>query len=226
MKRPELIVMLTYNDYTIPNAVEIFAACRESPARYWGAKEEGIDREALKTLFAAIREAGKIAVLEVVAYEEEACIRGARLAVECGCHMLLGTKYFDSVNVLCRENGIRYLPFVGSVSGRPSVLEGSAGEMVAETQDYKAKGIFGVDLLGYRYAGDSSSLCAAVLADSALPVCLAGSINSMERLCAVRSMRPDFFTIGSAFLDRCFGDDISAQIAFVCDFIREEDKPC
>ena len=226
MKQPELIAMLTYNDYTVPNAMEMFSACKDTPVRYWGAKEEGINREKLKDLFAAIREAEKIAVLEVVSYEENACIRGARLAAECGCHMLMGTKYFDSVNTLCRESGLRYLPFVGRVSGRPSVLEGSAEEMLTETQNYKAKGVFGVDLLGYRYAGDGSALCTTVLSDAALPVCLAGSINSMERLCEVRRLRPDFFTIGSAFMDHCFGTDIASQITFVCNFIREEAELC
>ena len=33
---PELIVMLTYNDVTVPQAAEVFAKCEHTRARYWG----------------------------------------------------------------------------------------------------------------------------------------------------------------------------------------------
>ena len=36
---PELIVMLTYNDVTVPQAAEVFAKCEHTRARYWGFKE-------------------------------------------------------------------------------------------------------------------------------------------------------------------------------------------
>lgn len=34
----ELIVMLTYDDFTVKNANEIFEACVDSKAKYWGVK--------------------------------------------------------------------------------------------------------------------------------------------------------------------------------------------
>jgi len=42
--------------------------------------------------------------LEVVAYTEKECIEGAKMAVECGCDILMGTIFFDSVNELCKKN--------------------------------------------------------------------------------------------------------------------------
>lgn len=35
---PELIVMLTYNDVTVPQAAEVFAKCEHTRARYWALK--------------------------------------------------------------------------------------------------------------------------------------------------------------------------------------------
>ena len=222
MNRMDLIVMLTCNDYTIPNAIEVFESTRHAPAQYWGAKEEGISRQELKKLFAAIRESGKSPVLEVVAYSEEEGIAGAKLAIECGCDILLGTGYFNSVNELCRAHNIRYMPFVGKVSGRPSILNGTAEAMLAEAEVYKARGVYGVDLLGYRYAGDCSALCGAVIPSAALPVCLAGSINSTAQLDEVRRLHPRFFTIGSAFLEHRFGEKIADQVAFVCSYMNHQ----
>ena len=43
-----LIVMLTHRDCTVPNAPEIFAQCRNTPAEYWGFKEKGLPLPATK----------------------------------------------------------------------------------------------------------------------------------------------------------------------------------
>ena len=48
---PQLIVMLTYNDLTVENAREIFEECKDSKAKYWGFKEEGLPLEQMKSLF-------------------------------------------------------------------------------------------------------------------------------------------------------------------------------
>ena len=42
---PELIVMLTHNDVTVPDAAAVFARCQHTRARYWGFKEEGLPFE-------------------------------------------------------------------------------------------------------------------------------------------------------------------------------------
>lgn len=41
---------------------------------------------------------GKRTVLEVVEYTEETGLNGAKMAVECRVDLLMGTKYYDSIN--------------------------------------------------------------------------------------------------------------------------------
>lgn len=216
----ELIVMLTYNDCTVPNAAEIFEQCRETRARFWGFKEQGIPFAEMQALFARMKACGKTTCLEVVSYTEEECLRGAQTAAVCGCDYLMGTLYFDSVNALCRKNGVRYMPFVGQVTDRPSVLHGTAEEMIRQAQRCLAKGAYGIDLLGYRYTGDGAALNRAFTAAVPGPVCIAGSVNSYARLEELRQTAPAYFTIGSAFFDHAFGQDISAQIDAVCRFME------
>ncbi len=218
---PTLIVMLTYNDMTVQNAAEVFHRCRDAAATCWGFKEKGLPPEEMKRLFAEMREAGKTTALEVVAYTEAEGLHGAETAAACGCDMLMGTMFFDSVNDFCRERGIRYCPFIGEVRDRPSVLEGSAERMIDEAKRYLAKGAYGVDLLGYRYTGDGAALNRQVVEAVPGPVCVAGSVDSYERLAELKKIAPWGFTIGSAFFDHRFGEDFAAQIDAVCAFMEQ-----
>lgn len=215
-KNPSLIVMLTHHDRTVPNAAEVFAACASSRAQYWGFKEVGLPPEQMKALFAVMREHGKTTVLEVVAYTEAECLRGAELAAECECDILMGTVFYDSVNDFCKARGLRYMPFVGTITGRPSVLEGSIEDMIAQARTYLEKGVSGIDLLAYRYTGDPAELIRTFVRAVDAPVCLAGSIDSLSRLDEVRRSGAWGFTIGGAFFEHKFGQDIDTQIDTVC----------
>ena len=214
-----LIVMLTYNDMTVSDAPEIFERCKDSEAKYWGFKEDGLPLEKMKELYARIKACGKTAVLEVVAYTEELCLEGAQMAVECGCDILMGTFFFDSVNEICKEHGIRYMPFVGDVYDRPSVLEGDIDKMIEQARSYIEKGAYGIDLLAYRYTGDYSELIRRFVAEVNAPVCIAGSVNSYERLDEIKEASPWAFTIGSAFFDKEFGEDFKEQVNKVCEYV-------
>lgn len=217
--KPLLIVMLTYDDKTVPDAEQLFEKCRDNSAVYFGFKELGLPHARMKELFAKMKKCGKKTVLEVVAYTEPECIEGAKLAADCGVDMLMGTMYFDSVMDICHENGIKYLPFVGDVVGRPSVLNGSIEGMINEAKALERKGVDGFDLLGYRFTGDPNELISRFVEETELPVVIAGSINSYERLDEIKSVSPWGFTIGSAFFEKCFGKSFSEQINNVCDYI-------
>lgn len=221
MNNAKLVVMLTYNDKTVSNAVEIFEQCRNSKAEFWGFKEAPLPIDEMKKLFNYMKECGKTTFLEVVEYTEEKCLAGANIAVECGVDYLMGTMYFDSINELCKKNGIKYMPFVGKIKERPSILEGSIDEMIEEANRLIEKGVFGFDLLGYRYVGDALELNRRFISEVKAPVCLAGSVNSVQRLDEIKSVTPWSFTIGSAFFDKCFGDSFSDQIDFVFDYMNE-----
>lgn len=218
-ENPKLIVMLTHNDCTVGNAFEIFEQCKESKAELWGFKEKPLPLEEMKRLYSYMKECGKVTFLEVVEYTEEECLEGAKMAVQCGCDILIGTKFFDSVNEYCKEHNLKYMPFVGKVSGRPSVLEGTAEEMIKEAQEYLKKGVYGFDLLGYRHSGDAAVLNKMFVQKVDAPVCIAGSINSYKRLEEVRDANPWTFTIGSAFFENQFGEDFREQIDKVCDYM-------
>ena len=220
-KSPLLVVMLTYNDMTVENAYEIFEQCKDSKAEYWGFKEEPLPIEDMKKLFSYMKQCGKKTSLEVVAYTEKECIEGAKMAVECGCDALMGTIYSDEVLKICKENGMSYMPFVGQIKERPSVLEGTIDDMIAEAREYIAKGVSGIDLLGYRYTGDAVLLNKRFVEEVDAPVCIAGSVNSFERLEEIKAADPWSFTIGSAFFDNKFGATFKEQIDKVCDYINK-----
>ena len=219
---PQLVVMLTYQDRTVEDAYRIFDACKNTKTEYWGFKEEPMPLEQMKELYAYMRSCRKTTSLEVVAYTEDECLQGARMAEACEVDYLMGTVYFDSVNELCRSAGIRYMPFVGKVSGRPSILEGTAREMIEEAERYLEKGVYGFDLLGYRYTGDAPQLnrmFVSAMSAKNVPVCVAGSVNSFQRLDEIRETNPWSYTIGGAFFEHRFGDGFAEQINRVCDYM-------
>ena len=218
---PELIVMLTHNDLTVIDAYEIFDQCKKSKAKFWGFKEEPLPLEQMQKLFAYMKDCGKTTFLEVVSYSENECLEGARKAVACNCDFLMGTTFFDSVNDFCRENHLNYLPFVGKITGRPSVLEGTPEEMINEANAYIAKGVYGIDLLGYRYTGDAALLNREFVKNMEVPVCIAGSVNSYERLQEIKAVSPWAFTIGGAFFENKFDGTMKEQIDKVYNFMKE-----
>lgn len=217
---PELIVMLTHNDLTVHNAYDIFDQCRNSRAKFWGFKEEPMPLEQMKKLFRYMKSCGKTTFLEVVAYSEKECMDGAKKAVECNCDFLLGTTFSDSINEFCRLNHIKYMPFVGKITGRPSVLDGTVKDMIQEAKTYIAKGVYGIDLLGYRYTGDATCLNREFVANVNAPVCIAGSVNSYERLTELKSIAPWAFTIGGAFFENKFDGTFQEQINKVCEYVN------
>lgn len=218
--RSELIVMLTHNDLTVENAYEIFEQCQGTKALYWGFKEQPLPIEEMKRIYSKMKECGKRTVLEVVAYTEAEGLEGAQMAATCGCDVLMGTCYSESIHKLCQQHNIDYMPFVGDIVGRPSILKGSIESMIAQAKMLKDKGVFGIDLLGYRYEEDPEKLISDYVKQVGNPVCVAGSIDSYERLQFIKDVQPWAFTIGSAFFENKFGDTFAEQINKVCDFIN------
>lgn len=215
-----LIVMLTHNDKTVKDSFKIFEECRNSKAKLWGFKEKPLPVDEMKKLYKYMKKCGKMTFLEVVEYTEKEGLEGAKLAVECGCDILMGTVFFDSINEFCKSNNLKYMPFVGKVTQRPSILEGDINEIIAEAKEYQKKGVYGFDLLGYRYVGDAVELNKKFVEEIEIPVCLAGSINSYMRLDEVKNVKPWAFTIGSAFFENKFDGTFKEQINKVYEYIE------
>ena len=222
MHNSELIVMLTNNDRTVSNAIEVFEESKHMPARLWGFKEEGIPIGQMKDLVKRMKAAGKTAFLEVVDYTEEGCLAGVDMCIECGFDILMGTLFFPSILQRLKGTGIRYMPFVGQIHGRPSILEGTIEGMIEEARTLLAQGAYGIDLLAYRYTGDADMLVKRFIEEVNCPVCIAGSIDSFERLDRMKEYGPWAFTIGSAFFNHKFGADLTfgEQIGEVIRYIE------
>lgn len=221
----KLIVMLTHNDVTVADAAAVFEENKDLPVTNWGFKDVGLEPAAMKELCGAMKAAGKTTFLEVVTYSEEECLRGAKLAVECGFDCLLGTIFYESVADYVRTTNLKYYPFVGNVSQSPSILGGSCDMMLEQTEMFKQKGAVGVDLLGYRYVdGDPNVLSAAFIKAASLPTVLAGSIGSEARMLLVKQMDPAYFTMGSALFTKNFVADGSFRdnLQAVVDFLQKQ----
>lgn len=218
-EKPKLIVMLTHHDRTVENAMQVFDACEGAAADCWGFKEDPLPADRMKALYSKMKACGKTTFLEVVAYSEQEGLAGAELAVSCGCDVLMGTRFFDSINDYCKAHELRYMPFVGEITGRPSILSGSIEGMIREAEGYLEKGVYGIDLLAYRYTGDASLLIREFVTNVHAPVCIAGSINSLERLDEVKMAAPWAFTIGGAFFENRFGGSFREQVDRVCAYM-------
>ncbi len=220
--KSKIIIMLTHNDQTVKNAIEVFDACKDLAVDFWGFKDVGLEKEKMAELIQHMKAAGKTTFLEVVTYTEEECMNGAKLAVELGFDYLMGTLFYDSVYAYLKEHEIKYLPFCGKVSGSPSVLEGSFEEIIKDANTMLEKGVDGIDLLAFRHE-QGAELAREYCAKVDKPVVIAGSINSEARISFVNEINPWAFTMGSALFAENFapGDGFRENLQEVIDYMNE-----
>ena len=205
--KPEFILMLTYNDTTVKDALNIFRECKDAPVMHWGFKDVGLPPDEMEAVVREMKAAGKTTYLEVVSLSEEEGLRGARIAVEAGFDVLMGTVFFDSILEYLKGKPIKYFPFPGHIYGHPSILDGSLDEIVAHARFLESQGVQGMDLLSYRYVGDAPQLLQEVVKATNVPIVSAGSIESYRRLAEVWQTGAWGFTIGSALFDKKFVPD-------------------
>ncbi|HXD09644.1 MAG TPA: hypothetical protein VN653_06245 [Anaerolineales bacterium] len=205
--KPEFILMLTYNDTTVKDALNIFRECIDAPVEHWGFKDVGLPPDEMKAVVREMKSAGKTTYLEVVSLSEEDGLRGARIAIEAGFDVLMGTVFFDSILEYLKGKPIKYFPFPGHIYGHPSILDGSMDEIVAHARFLESQGVQGMDLLSYRYVGDAPQLLQEVVKATNVPIVSAGSIESYKRLAEVWQTGAWGFTIGSALFDKKFVPD-------------------
>jgi hypothetical protein len=220
--KPEFILMLTYNDQTVENALELFEANRDTPVTHWGFKDVGLPASQMEAAAQAMKAAGKTTFLEVVSLSEAEGLHGARQAVEMGFDILMGTVFYDSIQEYLQDKPVRYFPFPGHVHSHPSILDGSPDEIVAHARLLESKGVAGLDLLTYRFSGDAPELLRKVVQDTHVPVVSAGSIDSFQRMGEVREAGAWGFTIGTALFEKKFvpGGSFRDNILAVCDWLE------
>jgi len=218
--------MLTHHDQTVPEALELFDGLKHLPVQHWGFKDVGLPVAKMTALARQMKAAGKTTCLEVVSLSKAEGLAGARLAVEAGFDILMGTVFFNSINQYLQDQRIRYYPFPGHVHGHPSILDGSLEAIVQHARDLQAKGVAGLDLLTYRYTGDAPALLRAVVQATTIPVVSAGSIDSLERIAEVQEAGAWAFTIGSAFFERRFvaHGSFDENLLVVCDWLQNNGR--
>jgi 2,4-dienoyl-CoA reductase-like NADH-dependent reductase (Old Yellow Enzyme family) len=222
--KPELIVMLTHHDQTVPDALALFERTKDYPITHWGFKDVGLSPKEMQAVATAMKDAGKVTFLEVVSLSEEEGLRGARLAVDLGFDILMGTVFYPSIGEYLKDKPVRYYPFPGHVHSHPSILDGTIDEIVAHACELEAYGVHGLDLLTYRYNGEASSLLQQVVQATQIPIVSAGSIASYERINDVWASGAWGFTIGSAFFDRQFvpNGSFEENVLAVCNWLKEQ----
>ena len=208
--------MLTENDRTIDDAEARLSEALAGGARHIGFKDVGLPLASLKLLADQIRAAGGVSYLEVVSLDAERELESAEAAVKLDVDCLLGGTNATEVIKIISSNPLRYFPFPGRVVGHPSVLEGSIEQITESAETLTGlEGVHGLDLLAYRFEGDTPALMKSVCEKSKKPVVIAGSIDSTERIMAAASSGATAFTLGPAALAGDFPADSSGLISQV-----------
>lgn len=205
----EFIFMLTRNDQTVPDALEVYEGIRDSSLRHVGFKDIGLPTARLAELARVMRSDGRDVFLEVVSEHADDEIRSVEASLEIGADWLLGGTHPDEALAILDRVGPpgtpgrpRYCPFPGRVVGHPSVLEGTIEQIADSARALTARdGVDGLDLLAYRWAGDVPALVRAVVDAANGPVIAAGSVVSGEQIDALAAAGAWAFTIGGAVFD-------------------------
>ena len=215
--------MLTHNDQTVKNAIEIFDSAKDLEVQHWGFKNIGLPVPQMKMLVKKMKDAGKTTYLEVVTYTEAECLSATKLAIECEFDSLMGTLYYPSVGELVKGK-IKYLPFCGRVWANPSILGDSVEGIIASAKQLKELGVDGTDLLAYRFTGDPVELIKRFSKEVDLPTVIAGSINNFDRLDFMQAINPFGFTMGSALFTKNFIADGSFRdnLAVVANYLKNK----
>jgi hypothetical protein len=222
----EFIFMLTHNDVTVDDALEVFEQVRDSGLRYVGFKDIGPPPEVLREVAHAAHDAGMEVMLEVVSTSATDELRSLRAALDIGVDWVLGGTNPDQGASIFAGTGVRYCPFPGIVEGHPSVLSGTI-QMIADhaARLTSTKGIYGVDLLAYRHqTEDPVALTRAVAAAIDGPVIAAGSVTSPRQIADLQDAGAWGFTIGGAVFEARFpaGPSVREQVAAALDAARAE----
>src|SRR5271165_5783269 len=204
----DFIFMLTRDDATVANALEIVEAVRPLGMKHIGFKDVGAEPATLRRLAAAIREAGASVWMEIVSTSREDELRSIALGRDLGVDFLMGGVGAEAGVRLLVGSPTRYLPFAGKPVGHPTKLGGAAEEVEAHCRTFAALGCAGVDILAYR-ATEANPLGLVVVA---------GSIDCAERIAAISAAGADAFTIGTAAIDCSYvpgGGPLEAQLRAV-----------
>jgi len=221
--------MLTHHDVTVPNALEVFEEVKDTGLKFIGCKDVGLPLDKLKELFSKMKKADMVTFLEVVTYSEEEHFRGVDTAITVQADYLIGGMpwFFERTQRYLKEKRakVKYFPYIGKIEGHPCILKGSVDEIIENGLEFERKGVEGINLLLYRYLGDQNELLNRVVEELHVPIIVAGSVNSFERIDKLKEKDKCIwaFTIGGAIFEKKFveGGEIRDQIISVLEHLRQ-----
>ena len=211
---PEFIFMLTRDDKTLPDALEVFRNVASVGVRHVGCKDIGLPESQLAEFLGEARASGASTYLEVVSMTPEDELRSAETAVRVRPDYLIGGTQVEDVQRIIAGSGMRYFPYIGRIVDHPCLLRGTIEEISEDARRVEALGVDGINLLAYRYDGDVPALVRVVSEKTSLPLICAGSVDSVARIEELASLGVWSFTVGTAALDGRFvpGGDLAAQL--------------
>ena len=222
----DFVFMLTRNDATVANALELVEIVRPLGLKHIGFKDVGAEASMLRRLTEAIRAGGAEAWMEIVSTTREDELRSIALGRDLGVDWLLGGVHADEGLRILAGSGTRYLPFAGKPSGHPTRLGGTAADVEAQCRSFAATGCAGVDILAYRATQaeplDLVAACRRGLPETGTLV-VAGSVNTADRINAIRAAGADAFTIGTAAIECAYAPGlgpVEAQLMAVLNDCR------
>ncbi len=207
---PDFIFMLTNQDKTVADAEERLQDVFAAGITHIGFKDVGLPFDRLKGMADAIKARGANLYLEVVSLDEESEKKSAEAGLALGIDVLMGGTRPDVVLPMIAGKKIGYYPFPGKVVGHPSKLEGTIEKIVESAKKMAAlDGVTGLDLLAYRFDGNVEQLMTEVCKAVDKPICVAGSIDSPDRLASVVTSGAAAFTVGSAAFNGAFSGEMN-----------------
>ena len=221
----EFIFMLTKDDRTIADAVEVLDSISDVGLRYVGFKDVGADPDRQREITKRAHDLGMEVMLEVVSTSVEAEANSVRSARAAEVDWVLGgTNPEVGVDILAGTD-IRYCPFPGTVTGHPSVLSGSIDDIAASAATLSGTaGVHGVDLLTYRHAdADPEELTRAVVKATDGPLIAAGAVVTSDQIDLLERAGAWGFTIGSAIFNGQMpgAPSVAAQVANVLGWLKD-----
>ncbi len=212
--------MLTRDDQTVEDCLELVDIAKKSGVTHMGFKDVGVTYETLRELTDSIKQAGATSYMEVVSTTEEACLSSTHTARDIGVARLLGGTHAEAILALLEGSGLAYYPFPGRPEGHPTRLAGDAADVAADCRRLEACGSAGVDLLAYRAVdADPLDLIRAARGSLNGELVVAGSIDSPDRIRDIAAAGCDAFTIGSAVFDVSFSPRKGSLQSQLCDIL-------
>jgi len=185
----------------------VYESIRKTGIQFVGFKDIGLPMDQLVDLTKAIKRDQRTVMLEVVSTTIESELASIEAGAKLGVDYVMGGRHAKEAVEILRGREIQYFPFAGQTVGHPTRLVGSLEEIADDARSLASiPGVHGLDLLAYRYQGDVPRLTRAVVRAAGIPIVTAGSIDSPERIQAMKEAGAWGFTVGSALFDGAFAE--------------------